>query len=249
MKLANKVTVITGGGTGIGSATARLFASEGASVCVSGRRLAPLQETVAAIQASGAAAMAVPGSVAVTEDCRRIVSETMDAYGRIDILVTSAGTATLMSASDTTDELWDSTINTNLRGTFLAIREVLPVMVEQQAGVIVTVSSILGQVGMKKAAAYGASKAGIDQLTRVIAIEYASHGIRANAVAPGWVETPMTEAVQAHPQMYESLKSRHPAGRFGTPEEVARAILYLASDEAQWVTGTVLTIDGGWTAQ
>ena len=154
-----------------------------------------------------------------------------------------------MSASDTTDELWDSTINTNLRGTFLAIREVLPVMVEQQAGVIVTVSSVLGQVGMKKAAAYGASKAGIDQLTRVIAIEYASHGIRANAVAPGWVETPMTEAVQAHPQMYESLKSRHPAGRFGTPEEVARAILYLASDEAQWVTGTVLTIDGGWTAQ
>lgn len=249
MKLANKVAVITGGGTGIGAAAARLFASEGASVCVCGRRLTPLQETVAAIQASGAAAMAVVGSVAVTEDCRRIVAETMDAYGRIDILVTSAGIATLMSASETTDELWDSTIDTNLKGTFFAIREVLPVMVEQQSGVIVTVSSILGQVGMKKTAAYGASKAGIDQLTRVIAIEYASHGIRANAVAPGWVETPMTEAVQAHPQMFDSLKSRHPAGRFGTPEEVAGAILYLASDEAQWVTGTVLTIDGGWTAQ
>lgn len=249
MRLQHKVAVITGGGTGIGAATARLFASEGARVCVFGRRAAPLDETVAAIHASGGIAMAVTGSVATPPDCQRLVDVTTAAYGRIDILVNSAGVARLMPLTETTDALWDEIVDTNLKGTFLTVRAVLPVMLQQGTGVIVNVSSILGQVGIPQVAAYGASKAGIEQLTRVIALEYASQGIRANAVAPGWVETPMTESVHAHFQLYESLRARHPAGRFGTPDEVAHAILYLASDEARWVTGSVLMIDGGWTAQ
>jgi NAD(P)-dependent dehydrogenase (short-subunit alcohol dehydrogenase family) len=249
MKLKDRVAIITGGGTGIGAAAARLLAAEGAAVCVFGRRSEPLNATVEAIRAAGGTAMAVPGSVAAAADCQRLVDETLAAWGRVDIFVASAGTATLMKFTETTDELWDSIIDTNLKGTFLAMRAVLPVMVRQGAGVLIAVSSILGQVGLKGAAAYCASKGGVDQLMRAVALEYADRGIRANVVAPGWVETPMTESVQAHPALFESLRSRHPAGRFGTPEEVAHAILYLASDDARWVTGSVLTIDGGWTAQ
>jgi len=249
MRLKNKVAIITGGGTGIGAATARLFAAEGARICVFGRRPEPLQVVVKAIQTKGGEALAAIGSVTETAACQRLVDETMQAYGRVDILVSCAGTATLMNATDTTDELWNSVIDTNLTGTFRIIRAVLPVMSAQQSGSIVNVSSVLGQSGMKRAAAYSASKAGLDQLTRVLALENASEGIRINAVAPGWVDTPMTESVQAHDRMYTMLKDRHPVGRFGTPEEVAHAILYLTSEEAAWVTGTILTIDGGWTAQ
>lgn len=248
MKLKDRVALITGGGTGIGAATARLFAEEGAAVCVTGRREAPLDEVVAAVQAAGRRALAVTGDVATTEDCQHMADETIAAFGRIDVLVNNAGTATLMDAHETADELWDQTIATNLSGAFRLIRAVLPGMMARETGSIVNVSSILGQSGMKRSAAYGASKAGLDQLTRILAVEYADRGIRVNAVAPAWVDTPMTESVQAHAGMYERLKKRHPMGRFGTPEEVAAAILYLASDQASFTTGSVLMVDGGWSA-
>ncbi len=248
MKLKDRVALVTGGGTGIGAATARLFAAEDAAVCVTGRRAAPLAEVVAEIQANDGRALALTGDVTRAEDCRRIVEETAAAFGRVDVLVNNAGTATLMDAQATTDELWDRTIATNLSGAFRLIRAVLPGMVSRGAGSIVNVSSVLARSGMKRSAAYGASKAGLEQLTRILAIEYADRGIRVNAVAPAWVDTPMTESVQAHAALYERLKKRHPLGRFGTPEEVARAVLYLASDEASFSTGTVLTVDGGWNA-
>ena len=121
-------------------------------------------------------------------------------------------------------------------------------MVSRRSGCIVNVSSVLAQSGMKGALAYGASKAGLEQLTRVLAIEYADRGIRANAVAPAWVDTPMTKSIQVHKQFYDYLKKRHPMGRFGTTREVAQAILYLASNESAWITGTILAVDGGWAA-
>lgn len=247
MKLTGKVAIITGGGTGIGAATATLFAAEGARVCVFGRRPEPLNATVAAIQAAGGTAMAVSGSVTSAADCQRLVDETGHVYGRVDNLVTSAGVATLMAFNKTTEELWDNVLNTNLKGLFLSVGAVAPVMLQQKSGSIVAVSSILGQVGFKGAAAYCAAKGGVNQLVRALAVEYAEQGIRVNAVAPGWVETPMTESVQAHPALFEFLRSRHPMGRFGAAEEVAQAILYLASDDARWVTGSILNIDGGWT--
>ena len=248
MKLKDRVALITGGGTGIGAATARLFAREGAAVCVSGRRKAPLDEVVTEIQGDGGRALAVSGDVSVTEDCQRMADETIAAFGRIDVLVNNAGIATLVASDETSDELWDETIGVNLSGAFRLIRAVLPGMMAREAGSIVNVSSVLAQSGMKRSAAYSASKAGLDQLTRVLAVEYADRGIRVNVVAPAWVYTPMNESVRDHPSMYERLKKRHPMGRFGMPEEIARAILHLASDEAAWTTGAVLAVDGGWTA-
>ena len=248
LKLKGRVALITGGGTGIGAATARLFAEEGAAVCVAGRRNAPLEGVVAAIRDDGGRALAVAGDVSVTEDCIRIVEKATSAFGRIDVLVNNAGTATLMDAHETTDDLWDRTIATNLSGAFRMIRAVLPGMISREAGSIVNVSSILGQSGMKRSAAYGASKAGLDQLTRILAVEYADRGIRVNAVAPAWVDTPMTESVQAHAAMYERLKKKHPMGRFGAPEEVAQAVLFLAGDQSTFTTGSVLMVDGGWSA-
>ncbi|MCY3554268.1 MAG: SDR family oxidoreductase [Gemmatimonadetes bacterium] len=248
MKLEERVALITGGGTGIGAATARLFAQEGAAVCVTGRREAPLEEVVAKITEMGGRAIQVSGDVSVTADCQRVADETIAAFGRIDVLVNNAGTATLMDADETTDELWDQTIATNLSGAFRMIRTVLPGMISREAGSIVNVSSVLGQSGMKRSAAYGTSKAGLDQLTRILAVEYADRGIRVNAVAPAWVDTPMTESVQAHAAMYERLKKKHPMDRFGAPEEVAQAVLFLASDQSSFTTGSVLMVDGGWSA-
>ena len=248
MKLKDRIALITGGGTGIGAATARLFAEEGAAVCVTGRRKAPLDEVVAAIEAAGGRAIAASGDVAKTEDCKCMVEETTAAFGRIDVLVNNAGTSTLTKADEISDELWDQTIGTNLSGAFRLIRAVLPGMISQGFGSIVNVSCVLAQTGMRGAAAYGASKAGLEQLTRVLAVEYADRGMRVNAVAPAWVHTPRNKSLRDHATMYDRLKKRHPMDRFGTPDEIARAILHLASDDAAWTTGAVLTVDGGWTA-
>jgi meso-butanediol dehydrogenase/(S,S)-butanediol dehydrogenase/diacetyl reductase len=246
MRLADKITVITGGGTGIGAATARAFAAEGAQVVLFGRRAAPLAQTAGEI---GERALAITGDITREDDVKRLVQKTLEAHGRIDTLVHNAGVFRPGPLHETDNQSWDDTMNTNVRGPFLLTREVLKGMVAQGSGNLIFINSILGQIAVPQASAYAASKGALLQLARSVAIEYGDRGIRANSICPGMVETDMTADLRADEAWMAELRKEYPAGRFGMAEDVARACLYLAGDESSYVTGAVLPVDGGYTAR
>ena len=245
MRLKNKTAIITGGATGIGLACARLFQQEGARVALFGRRQDRLDQ---AQKVLGDSALAVPGDITRQQDIDLLVDRVVAEWGRIDILINNAGTFAPAALHETEDSLWDSTLDVNLRGVFLLTKKVLPHMLEQQSGSIVHISSILGMVAVPQTAAYNASKGALNQLSKSIAVEYGSAGIRSNAVCPGMIETEMTEELRGNTELMEEWKKDYPLGRFGGPDEVARACLFLASDEASFVTGATLPVDGGYTA-
>lgn len=246
MRLANKIAVITGGGTGIGAATARAFAAEGAQVILFGRRAAPLEKTASEI---GERALAITGDITREDEVNRLIEKTLKTHGQIDIVVHNAGVFRPAPLHETKNPLWDDTMDINLRGPFLLTREALKVMVPRGSGNLIFVNSILGTVGVPDAAAYAASKGGLLQLARSVAVEYGSRGIRANSVCPGMIDTNMTAELRADKAWAEALKKEYPLGRFGTVDDVARACLYLAGDESAFVTGAVLPVDGGYTAR
>lgn len=252
MRLPDKVALITGGTSGIGEATALLFSQEGARVAITGRSLDRGQKLAAKIEAAGGQALFLQSDVRSAEQCRRAVDEALKAFGRLDVLFNNAGVYYPHTALDCTEEEWDQQIDVNLKGTFLMSKYALPSMIEQGGGVIINNSSGWGLVGGDAAVAYCASKGGVVLLTKAMAIDHGRQGIRVNCICPGDVDTPMLpEDARMRGlkwQDYLAGAANRPMGRVGTSDEIARAVLFLASDDSSFMTGAALVVDGGGTA-
>jgi len=246
-KLDGKVALITGAGSGIGRASALLFAKEGAKLAVADRVPKGGRETVAMIKKAKGEAIFIEADVSKAADVEKMVKKTVDAYGRIDILYNNAGigSRTLGFTADLTEEDWDAVLDTNLKSAFLGSKYAIPIMIKQGGGVIINTASAQALGGGPLVSPYCAAKAGMILLSKTIAAEYAKQNIRANCVCPGMINTPMMP-----PDMFASLQMEFiPQGRPGEPEEIARAALFLASDDATYVNGAYLVVDGGWSAQ
>jgi len=254
MKLVKKTAVITGGGTGIGKATANLFAEEGANVVITGRREEKLKEVREDAKSKGHTIDIFACDVSKEEDCEATVDYALEKYGQIDILFNNAGVLIPGITHQTETESWDKIFDINVKGTYLMSKHTIPHMLERNYGVIVNNSSVGGLKAIPGAAAYIASKGAVTQLTRSMALEYADKGIRVNAICPGVIETQMiaddffgsVDDVEAAEQYMLSL---HPMGRFGRPEEIAHSILFLVDDNIGFMTGNMLSVDGGWIAR
>lgn len=248
-RLAAKVALVTGGNAGIGEAIAKVFAREGASVVLTGRRQKELDRVVQEIGEQGGRAAAVAGSVTDEGHARNAVELAVRQFGRLDILVNNAGVGEFgRRIHELDDETWQRVLDVNVTGVFRMTRAAVPEMLKRQHGSIVNISSIASVVGIPLLPAYAASKGALDALTRAIAIDYAKDGIRCNVVNPGLIATPMAAPLMANPEQLEPILSHYPIHRPGRPEEVASLVLYLASDEAAWITGGTYMIDGGMTA-
>ena len=245
MRLGGKVALVTGGGTGIGKAIALKFASEGAKVAITGRRLDKLEEVVGQIKKRGGEVIPVTGDVSKPRDVDQIVKTTVDAFGRLDILVNSAGVLFSADLAHHTEKVWDDTIDINLKGSFLCIQRAVPEMLKQGKGKIINIASIAGQIGFPNSTAYCASKGGIMGMTKGLAMELAPLKINVNDLAPGDIETPLNEHLLKDPEYLKGRVENTPYGRVGKVSDIAPAAVYLASDESDFVNGITLTIDGG----
>jgi NAD(P)-dependent dehydrogenase (short-subunit alcohol dehydrogenase family) len=252
MQLAGKVALVTGGGTGIGAATARRFAAEGARVVITGRRPEPL-----AAVAEEIGGLAVPGDATSAGDARRAVVLAVEQLGGLDIVVANAGGSGTTEAAEADEPSWRAALDSNLTSTFLTCREALPALLHRGAGAIVIVSSAAALASPPAAAGYTAAKTGLLGLMRSLAVDYGPRGIRVNAVCPGWVRTPMAGQEMddlaasrgiTEVEAYELATRPYPLRRAAEPEEIAACCLFLASDESSFVTGAVLVADGGASA-
>jgi NAD(P)-dependent dehydrogenase (short-subunit alcohol dehydrogenase family) len=250
VRLAGKVALISGGARGMGAAEARLFAQEGARVVVADILEDEGRAVENDINAKGGEALFVRLDVTRETDWEQAVAATVDRFGKLDVLVNNAGIGGASRVEDTSVEAWERVMAVNAKGVFLGTRAAIPAMRRAGGGSIVNISSQLGLVGMEESSPqYSASKGAVRLLTKLTALQYARDAIRANSVHPGPIVTPMTERRRSDPAQYQSMIARIPLGRYGQPDEVAYGVLYLASDESAFVTGSELVIDGGWTAQ
>ncbi len=247
--LTGRVALVTGASRGIGHDLALGLAGAGARVAAAARRAADADDVAATIRDSGGDAIAVSLDVTDTASIEAAVATTVASFGRLDILVNNAGLGTNHDALDATEEEWDELFAVNVRGLFFASQAAARRMVPQGYGRIVNVASQAGIVGIRRHAAYSASKGAVITLTKVLALEWAPMGVTVNAIAPTWVLTPGTAERLSDPDFLQGVLDRIPLGRVGTTSELAGAVIYLASDAAAMVTGTTLVIDGGWTAQ
>ncbi|MGX5729069.1 SDR family NAD(P)-dependent oxidoreductase [Pseudoxanthomonas beigongshangi] len=246
MNFKDKVVIVTGGASGIGEASAKLFAEHGAHVVIAD--FSDQGQAVAdALSKQGAKSLFVKTDVADTAAVQRMVDETVAAFGRIDVLFANAGIAADGPIDQLSEAAWDRTIGINLTGVYLCDKHVIAQMLKQGGGVIVNCGSIHSHVGKGGVTAYAAAKGGVKLLTQTLAIDYGARGIRVNAVCPGYIDTPLLKDIPAEAK--QALEKLHPMGRLGRAEEVARAVLFLASDDASFVNGASLLVDGGYTAQ
>ncbi|MEK5147190.1 MULTISPECIES: SDR family NAD(P)-dependent oxidoreductase [Psychrobacillus] len=244
MKLQGKVAIITGGASGIGAATARLFVEEGAKVVLVDLNVEKGKAFEAELKAQNADALFVKANITSEEEVQNIYKETIAAFGKVDIVFNNAGIGRVTPTEELEYAEWRNTVNVDLDGVFLVARDAIREMLKSGGGTIVNTASMYGWVGSPGSAAYNAAKGGVINLTRSLALEYATKNIRVNALAPGFIDTPIIPE-----ESKEVLKTMTPMQRLGQSEEMAKAVLFLASDDSSFMTGNVLTVDGGYTAQ
>jgi NAD(P)-dependent dehydrogenase (short-subunit alcohol dehydrogenase family) len=249
-EFVGKVALITGGNVGIGRAAAIAFAQEGAAVVISGRREKEGHATVAEIESLGGAGLFVKADVTNEREVAALIEQTLAKFGRLNYAFNNAGIEqTPMSLVEQVEATYDQIMDINVKGVWLALKHEIPTMLKMRGGAIVNSSSIAGLVGYPGAPVYAASKHAVIGLTKSVALEYAKQHIRVNAVAPGAIETRMYYDFATTPEIRQQFEAAHPIGRIGQPEEVAKAVLWLCSDAASFVTGQTLAVDGGYTVQ
>jgi NAD(P)-dependent dehydrogenase (short-subunit alcohol dehydrogenase family) len=253
MRLNKKSVLITGAGSGQGRAAAQIFAAEGASVAVFDRDKAGAQGTVDAIESAGGAALMIVGDVAISSDVENAVALTRETFSGLDVLYNNAAIWSAGKIDNFVTELdeegWDAVLSINLKGVFLFCKFGIPAIVASGGGSVINIASVAGLVGSRNPShAYSASKGGLIALTRAMAIAYARQNVRVNVICPGGVDTPMLQPMIGTNERYERVAKSHPLGRLGTPEDVAHCALFLATDEAAWITGTTIPVDGGVSA-
>lgn len=253
ISLAGKVAVVTGAGSGIGVAISRRFLECGVEGLIAVDMRPGIPDELRALQEEfGSRLLMVRGDVREESTAEQFSRTAMDHFGRLDILISNAGTSVVRAIHEHTPEEWDAVMNTNVKAVYWAARHVIPIMIKQHGGLILMTGSISGEAGIPEQGAYGPSKGALHQMTRQMAIEYAKHNIRVNAVGCGTVDTPMVhssaKASGNEESFWQMLRSNHPIGRIATPDEVASFFAYLASDYATFFTGSVLMMDGGYTA-
>lgn len=246
--LSDRVAVVVGAGSGIGRASAALLARHGATVVCADRAGPAVEELAAEIESQGHRAEGRPVDLLEGAEVEALVAEAVERHGRLDVAVTTPSVNVRKPILSYTEEEFDRVVSLNLKGTFHLLRAAGGVMAEQGSGSLVAFSSIRSQVVEPGQGVYAATKAGTVQLIRTLAAELGPRGVRANAVAPGVIDTPLTRQIKERPEWYEAYAAKTVLGRWGSPEEVAAAVLFLASDASSYVTGTVLFVDGGWTA-
>jgi NAD(P)-dependent dehydrogenase (short-subunit alcohol dehydrogenase family) len=251
-RLAGKVALITGGGTGIGKATALAFAREGASVAVAARRMEKLKEVVREIERQGGKGLAIECDVTSAASVDRAVRATTERFGRLNVLVNNAGIVHVSTVEGISEEDWDRMMTVNIKGPFLMSRAVLTEFRKAGGGAIVNIGSILGLVAVKDRAAYCASKGGVTMLTKAMALDHAHENIRVNCICPSIVETELVRGIFDETEKGQALRKARiatiPLGRIGSPADVAEMAVFLASEEASWLTGVAIPLDGGLSA-
>ncbi|MFC1977232.1 SDR family NAD(P)-dependent oxidoreductase [Chloroflexota bacterium] len=245
--LTGKVAMVTGSTRGLGEVAATALAKAGADVAVCGRSSADLKRVSAAIRELGRDSEGFSLDVTSKESVDKGVEEIIEHFGRVDILVNNAGANHRVPVLDFPEEAWDLIINTNLKGYFLVAQAVVPQMIDRGYGKVINMSSILGTVGLPDQVAYASSKGGIDQMTKVMAIEWAKQGVRVNAIGPTYFETDLVTQIRDDPEKFKFINERTPMGRWGYPPELEGIVIFLASPASDFITGQTIYIDGGWT--
>jgi len=246
--LTGRVAIMTGAGRGLGRTMALALAAAGADLALASRTLPELESLVAEVEALGRRAIAVPTDVTSPEACEALVAAAVERLGRVDILVNNAGMNVRKPVLEFTSEEFDQVLQTNLKGYFNGAQAAGRRFVAQGSGKVINVSSILGSVALANQAAYASSKGAIDQLTKVLALEWAGAGVQVNSLGPTYFETELTRPLYEDPERKAFIEERTPMGRWGQPHELAGAVIFLASDASDFVTGQILLVDGGWTA-
>ncbi|MFO7872240.1 MAG: SDR family oxidoreductase [Candidatus Undinarchaeales archaeon] len=249
MKLENKVAIITGSTTGIGRGIAELFVKEGAKVVVNSTKQEKCEKVASEIKGNGEA-VGISADVSKEGQVKNLIEKTVEKFGKLDIMVNNAGILNFSPLTELEEESWDKIIDVNLKGVFLGVKHAAKQMIEQgNGGKIINTASIAGLIGYPTLAHYSSSKGGVIELTRTAALEFSDKNINVNAIAPGLIETSMTEGMMETPEQRKNLLKGIPMGRAGKPEDIAKPVLFLASDDSDYMTGQTIVVDGGWTVQ